>query len=135
MINDLLNYALKNGIQIQTSSFFSPTTPSVADTESKSIIINMNCKNQQQLPFIIAHEISHILNCDQSDAKLCFSTLLNTKYEFKANCGAIELLVPYYLNSLDNYEQANLDDFMKMFAIPVDMQDICKCKIINYVQK
>lgn len=133
MINSLFNYAFDQGIQVQYATMNSSSTPSVADTESKSIIINMNCENENQLPFIIAHEISHILTCDVNDAELCFSTLMDTKYEYKANVGAISLLIPYYASEFDEIEDLNVHEFMNMFVIPDNMYGACISEFKKYV--
>ncbi|WP_395320370.1 ImmA/IrrE family metallo-endopeptidase [Fructilactobacillus frigidiflavus] len=124
IINSLFNYAFKNDIQVVYTDRLLPQTQSFADIETRSIIINANEPNQRQLPLIIAHEISHLLQCDKNDANLSFSTLLNTKYEQKANINAIKLLIPFYIEDKEIY-QINLEEFMELFAIPNSLKDVC----------
>ncbi|POH04353.1 hypothetical protein [Fructilactobacillus lindneri] len=63
--------------------------------------------------------------CTKEDTELYSKTLLHDKYEYRANCIAVRLLLPYYLDGLDEIEQVNVNDFMKMFELTNDMYDAC----------
>lgn len=64
VINYLLNFAMKNKIGFVWTSLLASYTSSAADCKNRKIVINGNWHNKKELPFIIAHEISHILNKD-----------------------------------------------------------------------
>lgn len=81
IINSLFNYAKKCHLGVVYTNALKKYTQSFADIESKSIVINSNWYRPNQLPFIIAHEISHLLQCSSGDAKLSATTLLNERYE------------------------------------------------------
>lgn len=131
IITSLLNYAFSHGIGVEYTDKLHEYTQSFTDVRSKSIIINGNWHKQKQLPFVIAHEISHALECDQNDAILSFSTLLTPKYEQKANINAIKLLIPFYADDKDLYE-INVDEFMQLFVIPDSLKDVCIKELKNY---
>lgn len=141
MINDfsknLLNYAMKHGITCVIKNDIPEDFPPFFKIKdrNKTVVINGNWKKQDQIPFIIAHEISHALTCDENDMVLYFSTLLSTKYEYKANCGAARLLIPFYMENIDDVSQINVNDFMVMFDLPNKMYDICVRELKNYVNK
>ncbi|USS88078.1 ImmA/IrrE family metallo-endopeptidase [Fructilactobacillus hinvesii] len=124
IINSLFNYALNHDIGVVYTDKLMPETKSFADIPTRSIVINANEPNQRQLPLIIAHEISHVVQCDTNDAQLNFSTVLKPHYEQKANIGAIDLLIPFYVEDKE-LDQINVDEFMQLFAIPSSLRDIC----------
>ncbi|KRK56932.1 ImmA/IrrE family metallo-endopeptidase [Fructilactobacillus fructivorans] len=132
IINSLFNYALDNDIAVEYTDKLHQNTQSFADVRSRSIVINANWQPRKQLPFIIAHEISHIMQCDQDDAILSFTTLLSPKYEQKANVNAIKLLIPFYADNKE-IDQINLEEFMELFAIPDSLRDVCFTEIKDYV--
>ncbi|MEN3245063.1 ImmA/IrrE family metallo-endopeptidase [Fructilactobacillus sanfranciscensis] len=83
-----------------------------------------------RLPFVIAHEIAHALVCDKDDVALYSRTFLHDKYEYRDNCLAAKLLLPYYLEKIEEHEQINIIEFMDMFYFTDDMYDACQ-KIIR----
>lgn len=91
-------------------------TPPSASTKYKKIAMNKNWHNPAEIPFQLAHEISHIQNHD--DCELAFyhaSFYSKEKYEYEANLGAIKLLLPIYK---DMECEMNPVTFMKSFSIP-----------------
>ncbi|WP_429971916.1 ImmA/IrrE family metallo-endopeptidase (plasmid) [Fructilactobacillus sp. Tb1] len=132
IINSLFNYAFNHDMEVVYTDKLLPKTRSFADIPTRSIVINANEPNQRQLPLIIAHEISHVLQCDTNDAKLNFSTALKPHYEQKANINAIDLLIPFYVEDKELY-QINVDEFMKLFAIPSSLRDICINEMENNI--
>lgn len=59
----MLNEAMNRGIKCLLEKN-DPNIPCKADCDNKTIIINMNWKNQKELPFKIGHVIGHIANGD-----------------------------------------------------------------------
>lgn len=130
IITDLLNYALDNKIGVTATSLLSSDTPSLVDTKKHHIIFNTNWRNQNQLAFSLAHEISHVLNGDNSLTPLYF-TPSKAKFELQANTGAIKMLLPYYVADKE-VNQLNSYDFMKCFGIPSHLEDIVIEEIRSY---
>ena len=59
----MLNEAMNRGIKCLLEKN-DPNIPCKAYCDNKTIIINMNWKNQKELPFNIGHVIGHIANGD-----------------------------------------------------------------------
>lgn len=57
MLNETMNRGIKCLLEKND-----PNIPCKADCDNKTIIINMNWKNQKELPFKIGHVIGHIAN-------------------------------------------------------------------------
>lgn len=121
IITDLCNYAMKHGIGFILTRDLKSGTVAAANTESRTVIVNMNYKDKQQIPLQFAHEIGHIINGDHSMRALYFTP---SKYgiELNANVTALNLLAPYYLEDKPN-EYVDVDSFMEMFAIPEHLRD------------
>ncbi|WP_076645653.1 ImmA/IrrE family metallo-endopeptidase [Latilactobacillus sakei] len=130
IITNLLNYALDNDIGITATKLLSAHTPSVVDVQTRHIVFNTNWYNQKQLAFTLAHEISHVMNNDNSVKPLYF-TPTKLKFEYSANVEAIKLLLPYYMADKE-VDQLNSFSFMQCFAIPSHLEDIVIDEIKNY---
>lgn len=130
IIMDLMNYAiLKNHITVLLSSELSPYTPSLAKTDDRTVIVNMNWHDRKQIPLQFAHELGHIINGDESYHPLYFSFLQSDyKVELSANRFAIEKLLPYYLKDKEA-DSINFNDFMTMFSIPEHLENIVQQEI------
>lgn len=133
IISDLLNKAFENGIAIKIYNDPDYTTTSFSNPKYKLIAINERYEKKQQLPFVIAHEISHVLFSDGRDAKYAFTLGSSNIYETSANSHAIRMLVPYYVDELDDIEQIDVTAFMKLFDIPSNMLEECKESLLDYV--
>ena len=130
IVTDLLNYAFDHGIALIMTRQLSPYAPSAVDTVSKRIIFNMNMYDKKQMPLQLAHEIKHIENGDKSTEFLYF-TPTKARMEFKANVGAIHMILPYYMNEKEP-DQVNIYDFMECFSIPSHLEDAVTEAIRNY---
>lgn len=130
IITNLINYALDNNIGVTALRVLSPYTASAVDTKTRHIVFNLNWHNQNQLAFSLAHEISHVLNGDESLTPLYF-TPSKSKFELEANIGAVKMLLPYYVADKE-VDQLNSYDFMKCFGIPSHLEDIIIEEIKNY---
>ncbi|MBS9335362.1 ImmA/IrrE family metallo-endopeptidase [Fructobacillus sp. M1-13] len=125
IVNDLSDYARKKGYHIEWTYDLDPHTSSVADIQSKSIIMNGNWYRKNQLPFILAHEIGHLLTCNKQEAYISNGTLMKNDYEHNAQIISINLLLPYYIES-KSVEQINIKDFMVVFDIPTYLFTECE---------
>lgn len=130
IVTDLLNYAFDHGIALIMTRQLSPHAPSAVDTFSKRIIFNMNMYDRKQMPLQLAHEIKHIENGDES-TELLYFTPTKAKMEFRANVGAIHMLLPYYMNEKEP-DQVNMYDFMDCFSIPSHLEDTVTEAIKSY---
>lgn len=113
VIDWLVNYAFNHKIGVILDRLnFGPDVS--ASTDGQNVLINMNWKNSNEVPFLLAHEIGHVLNGD-GVANYCTATA-TTKIESAANGQAIDLLLDY-CNTYDKQPQT-YTDFMKYYGIP-----------------
>ncbi|CAH0417503.1 ImmA/IrrE family metallo-endopeptidase [Periweissella fabaria] len=120
-IYELLNIAMEKGIGVQLDNNLNPNINSWCKTSLNFIMVNMNYKDKQQIPFQFAHELGHILNGDTSSAKLSFNSHAYNKTEYAAHVTGIKLLVSLYAKKA---HELNYVKFMDMFAIPDRMTDV-----------
>lgn len=129
-IGYLTNYASEHHITIKWAHF-SPITPPGSSFEHRSVIMNLDWHNQQEFIFQLAHEISHVVHGDKGDIyyyHACFTG--KESVEYKANLGAVKLLVPYYCQHRSK-ENINAYEFETMFKIPAYLNDV----VINELKK
>mgnify|MGYP001287468857 CR=1 FL=1 len=135
ILEDLYNYALDHNIGILSSHEFSSSMTALADTKKRLIIINSGQSNKQQLPFQVAHEISHVMNGDKSTHLLAFNSIhSDPQIETQANRSAIQMLLPYYANERQ-IGLMNYTDFMSCFAIPSHLEAIVVKEFQKYNDK
>ena len=80
--------------------------------------MNRSWHNPISIAFQLAHEISHIINGDASDFVFYNATFTGKQsVEYKANVGAVKLLIPYYYQDVEK-EDANVYDFINQFDVP-----------------
>lgn len=127
ILTDLMNYALfKQHITVIMSSEASFGAPSVAFPDERTIVINTNIENTQQLPLQTAHEIGHIVNGDERYRALYFDpTNIDYPAELAANRFAIRTLIPYYLAERD-VDFVNVNEFMNIFVVPAHLEKMCR---------
>lgn len=118
-VTKLLNFALDQGIAIQLTSDLSPDAVSIAFPNRRMIIINSNWRDQTQLPFVVAHEIGHIMN---GDPTIAYFHPSKTKVEAGANQWAVNELLELYCQDVDQ-EHFNQVRFMECFHIPDYLND------------
>jgi Zn-dependent peptidase ImmA (M78 family) len=127
-INYLLNFAMKQKIGFVWTNLLAPDTPSAADCKEREIVINANWHNQKELPFVIAHEIAHVLNKDMGILYFTSSSS-KSQIESNANAGAIKILVDYCDKlGLEHY---NIIKFMDVFGIPANLEYMVVDKLEN----
>ena len=81
---------------------FSPYTPPGSSYEYHRVVMNLDWHNPKEFVFELAHEISHVIHGDKGDVyyyHACFTG--KESVEYKANVGAVKLLVPFYCQDTD----------------------------------
>lgn len=116
LITCLLNYAFDHGISYSLV-YEDPDYPSTAFPEEKFVVINMNCKNLKELPFIIGHEIGHIMNNDNGLQFYC--NTVSTPVEHQADLYSLNLIFDYATRQYDCFDEPS--EFMQAYGIPVRM--------------
>ena len=112
--------------------YFSPTTPPGSSYEYRRVVMNLDWHNPKEFVFQLAHEISHVVHGDKGDIyyyHACFTG--KESVEYKANLGAVKLLVPYYCR-YRNKESINAYEFETMFKIPAYLNDVVINELKNY---
>ena len=118
LIKYLLKYAFDHGIScalIQRKQSYQ----SVALPDKKLIVINQNSKNKFELPFIIGHEIGHIMNGNVNGAFYCGKPV--NSEERLADLYSLNLIYGYASNQFDNFEEPV--QFIQQYGIPDRMLD------------
>ncbi|KRK47578.1 ImmA/IrrE family metallo-endopeptidase [Secundilactobacillus kimchicus] len=123
----MLNFAFDHNISCQLTNVLSIHTPSGAYPQERRLVINTSWYKPNQLPFIAAHEISHILHED--DGILYFHTDSTRSIEGSADRAAVALLVDEYHKRND--EIPNYVNFMRDFEIPASLEDVVKKELRN----
>lgn len=116
VITWLMNYCMDHDIGIIYKKNLPQTAPSDSWHNPKLIIFNANFYKKSERPFMLAHEIGHVVEEVPEYYKLAYLGI--EKGEFSANRFAINLLALYCLDNdiyFDNYYS-----FAKAFGIPKD---------------
>lgn len=117
VIKWLMNYALDHQIGITFSYAAKNDDPSEAFPEYSTAVINANYKNIDEIPFIIAHEIGHLM-LGHSKKKYYASPANKIRMEREANQYGLDLLTEYCdLNEIHFY---NAYTFAEAFGVPKD---------------
>lgn len=114
LIEWLVNYAFDHNIGCILTRGLKPETPSASYGDKRLVIINMNWKNHNEIPFSFAHEIGHILNGDKGIHQ--FTATASSKEEYRANIAGIHLLDLYCQNH--DLAITNPLQFCELFGIP-----------------
>lgn len=120
----LLKVAADHHIDVQWAGVLSEFTPPACRYDTRIVCMNLNWHRHTELPFQLAHELSHIINGDPGDA--CFYTSSFTgksSVEYKANVGAVKLLVPFYCQETIK-NNINVYNFEQMYDIPGYLTDV-----------
>ena len=116
LIKYLLKYAFDHGIScalIRREQSYQ----SVALPDKKLIVINQNSKNKFELPFIIGHEIGHIMNGDVNGVFYCGKSI--NSEERLADLYSLNLIYGYASNQFDTFEEPI--QFIYEYGIPIRM--------------
>ena len=118
LVKYLLKYAFDHGISCALIRR-EQTYQSVALPDKKLIVINQNCKNKFELPFILGHEIGHIMNGNVNGAFYCGKPV--NSEERLADLYSLNLIYGYASNQFDNFEEPV--QFIQQYGIPDRMLD------------
>lgn len=110
----LLNYCYDHGIGIIYTNKLPTDAPSNAFCNPKLVIFNDNYKNESEKPFMLAHEIGHVIDGNSDYYHL--SHLGMARGEYSANVFAINLLSCYCLDNDIYFE--SVFEFAEAFGIP-----------------
>ena len=127
----LTQYAAEHNITVRWAQL-SPITPPGSSFQYRSVVMNLNWHNPREFIFQLAHEISHVIHGDKGDVyyyHACFTG--RESVEYKANLGAVKLLVPYYCQHRER-GSLNAYEFETLFNVPTYLNDVvinelCKC--------
>ena len=116
LLKYLMNYAMFDcHIGVEFTNKLPPYAPSVSyNKPGKLIIMNSNWPYPTQIPFLLAHEIYHVLNEEKSYFNLNDRT--KNSGEAQANISAIKLLQRYCIEN--EFHFSNIFQFARSFAIP-----------------
>lgn len=117
LIEYLLDKAFRNGIGYEIAPL-DKDFPSRALPEYKLIIINSNWKNKNEIPFIIGHELGHLMLGHTSISYYSTQTA-NTKCEYEADQYSLKLIYKYSIEQGNHFEEPY--QFIEQFGIPERM--------------
>lgn len=114
VISFLIDYCCEHKIGIQYISYMQPQDPSLCYQWPRLIIYNENWANKKEKPFILAHEIGHVM-CGST---ICYhkNHIETKKSENDANRFAIKLLRDYCKKNDIVFESKYC--FAESFGIP-----------------
>lgn len=122
-MNDIMewlsNYAYDNDIGYIMTHYLEPETPSTSDCDDRLVVINMEWKNANEVPFSFAHEIGHIM-CGDKGKRYFKSENIKDKSEYRANLFAIKLLFNFCSDY--GYSFNNPIKFCELFGIPTELE-------------
>lgn len=122
LIEYLLNYAFKCGIGYKLIKSDS-TDPSLSFKDRKIMIINTNWHNQVELPFIIGHEIGHLVLGDKG--VMYYQSFAGQNSEEKAaDLYSLNLLYDYACKNNQSFNEPG--QFMQAYGIPERMTQATK---------
>ncbi|MQS52135.1 ImmA/IrrE family metallo-endopeptidase [Companilactobacillus mishanensis] len=128
VINYLLNYAFDDSIGFISMPNADKHWLPVAVPERNLIFINMNWKNQNEIPLQIAHEIGHLQNGETCHLYNETSTA-TLKAEREADKYAVGLLLKYCKQEDIEFDDPSI--FMQQFAIPQELEGLVKHGVLN----
>lgn len=110
----------------------SPITPPGSSFEYRSVVMNLDWHRPSEIIFQFAHELSHVIHGDKGDVfyyHACYTG--KESVEYKANVGAVKILVPFFCQELDK-PYANRHSFMSAFSVPSYLADVVTKEIKKY---
>lgn len=113
----------------------SPITPPGSSYEYRSVVMNLDWHRPSEIIFQFAHELSHVIHGDKGDVfyyHACYTG--KESVEYKANVGAVKLLVPFFCRDVDK-QNVNSAMFMKTFRVPWYLADVVKKELRKFYDK
>ena len=132
--NYLLEKAQEYHIDVKWKHF-SPYTPPGSSYEYRRVVMNLDWHNPKEFVFQLAHEISHVIHGDKGDVYYYHACLTGKEsVEYKANIGAVKLLIPFYCQDTD-IQCVNSANFMQSFHVPHYLSSVVNEEIKEYYAK
>lgn len=114
---------------------FSPTTPPGSSYEYRRVVMNVDWHRPEEFVFQFAHELAHVIHGDSGDIVFYHASFTGKEsVEYKANVGAVKLLVPFYCQEVDR-ECVNSANFMEAFHVPNYLSSVVEHEITDYYIK
>lgn len=111
---------------------FAPYTPPGSSYKYRSVAMNYDWHRPREIIFQYAHELSHVIHGDKGDVVYYHASYTGKEsIEYKANVGAVRLLVPFFCRETDQ-AVVNVYDFMKAFAVPNYLLHVANKEIEKY---
>lgn len=119
----LLEKAEKHHIDVKWKHF-SPNTPPGSSYEYRRVVMNLDWHRPKEIVFQFAHELAHVIHGDSGDIVFYHASFTGKEsVEYKANLGAVRLLVPYYCQHRDR-DSINAYEFETLFNVPSYLNDV-----------
>ena len=94
--------------------------------------MNLDWHRPEELIFQLAHELAHVIHGDVGDVVFYHASFTGKEsVEYKANVGAVELLVPFYCRGTE-IQCVNSANFMQSFHVPHYLACVVDEKIREY---
>ncbi|WEV43005.1 hypothetical protein OZX56_05505 [Lactobacillus sp. ESL0684] len=119
LIHYLLNLAFDCGISYSLVTK-DKSYQSISLPDQSFMVINLNCFNHYELPFIIGHEIGHIMNENDGKFKYTYGKVI-TSEEHAADLYSLNTIFDYATKQYSSYEEPI--QFMQQYGIPNRMFD------------
>ncbi|NRO50424.1 hypothetical protein [Lactobacillus helveticus] len=114
LIEYLLNCAFKHGISY-TLVQSEPDDPAISFKQERKMYINTNWRNSNEIPFIIGHEIGHLMLGDQGIMYYESFSGQNSE-EHSADLYSLNLIYNYSAKKGDSFQEPGT--FIQNYGIP-----------------
>lgn len=136
MDNNAIAYLEKQAmdyhIDVEWTDDLNSFTPPACSVLTRKILMNRKWHKPISISFQLAHEMSHIINGDDSDFVFYNASFTGKQsVEYKANIGAIKLLVPYYYKDIEK-ENVNIYGFINHFDVPSFLTNVVREQTKEY---
>lgn len=125
--NDLANYLLDYAAKNKIKHYIIPGEPrdiSFSYKKNRTIIINSNWYSPKEIPFIIGHEIGHVMLHDGPGINFCDYFNGENSEEKAADNYSLSLIYHYASNADSSFKEPG--DFMNAYGIPYRIEDSVK---------
>lgn len=130
---ELQRIAANDGIAVLWTDGLGATTPPAVSVKRRKIVMNLHWLHPDELAFQLGHEMSHIYNDDPDERLLYYSSrYTKSTIENAAHCGAIDLIMPYYMAERPS-DMASAADFMQIFHVPGYLEEKVHDKMLKYI--
>ena len=121
---DIIDYLFKvsTSLGINFEAIYeAPDFPSISFHKANKMYINLNWKNQWEIPFIIGHEMGHLVNGDIGTWEYQSGPSSKGSKEHNADIFSLKMIFDYAMNQIDAPSEPC--DFIDQFGIPAWMYD------------